>query len=69
MTRDDVTIKGYVLRETPSGKAWVFRREDTMTMNEVVFLPKKLVVVTKGTDFEMDQVTLPAWLATERGLT
>ena len=62
----DVTIKGYVLRETPSGMAIVFMSDDRLTAGETVILPKSQVAVVK--DVMGDKVTLPKWLAKERGL-
>ena len=63
----DVTIKGTVLRETPSTLAWVFMPEDRLTACETVILPKSLVAVVRGVMGD-DEVTMPSWLATERGL-
>ena len=63
----DVTIKGWVLRETPSGMAWVFMPDDRLTAGQTIILPKSLVSVTKGE--WGDEVTLPRWLAESRGLT
>ena len=63
----DVTIKGTVLRETPSGLAWIFRPEDCLTAGETICLPKSQVAVVKG-EWGQDEVTMPEWLARERGL-
>jgi hypothetical protein len=65
---DDVTITGYILRETPSGMAWIFRPEDRPLSIDQVILPKSQVAVVKGTQLEMDRVTMPIWLAKQRGL-
>ena len=62
----DVTIKGWVLRETPSGLAWVFMADDRLTAAETVCLPKSLVAVVKGV--MGDEVTIPSWLAIQKGL-
>ena len=62
----DVTIKGWILRETPSGLAWVFMADDRLTAAETVCLPKSLVAVVKGV--MGDEVAMPEWLARERGL-
>ena len=62
----DVTIKGWVLRETPSGMAWIFMADDRLTAGETVLLPKSRVAVVKGV--MGDEVTMPRWLAKERGL-
>lgn len=64
----DVTIKGWVLRETPSGLAWVFMPDDRLTAGETICLPKSLVAVVKGVELASDEVTMPEWLARERGL-
>ena len=62
----DVTIKGWVLRETPTGMAIIFMADDRLTAGETVCLPKSLVAVVKGV--MGDEVTLPEWLAKEKGL-
>lgn len=62
----DVTIKGLVIRETPSGMAWVFMPDDRLTAGETIILPKSQVAVVKGE--WGDEVTMPEWLARERGL-
>ena len=62
----DVTIKGWVLRETPTGMAIIFMADDRLTAGETVCLPKSLVAVVKGV--MGDEVTMPEWLARERGL-
>jgi hypothetical protein len=64
----DVTIKGMILRETPSGMAWVFMPDDRLTAGETIVLPKSLVAVVKGVGMMGDEVTMPEWLARERGL-
>lgn len=64
----DVTIKGMILRETPSTLAWVFMPDDRLTAGETIILPKSLVAVIKGVGMAGDEVTLPEWLARERGL-
>jgi hypothetical protein len=64
----DVTIKGMVIRETPSGMAWIFMPDDRLTAGETIILPKSLVAVVKGVELEGDEVTMPEWLARERGL-
>lgn len=58
--------KKLVLRETPSGLAWVFMPDDRLTAGETILLPKSLVAVVKGV--MGDEVTMPEWLARERGL-
>lgn len=67
MSNDDVTVKGYVLRETPSGMAWVFMWENRLRASDMVILPKSQVAVVKGTELEMDRVTMPQWLAEQKG--
>ena len=62
----DITIKGWVLRETPSGLSWVFMPDDRLTAGETVLLPKSQVAVVKGV--MGDEVTMPEWIARERGL-
>jgi hypothetical protein len=62
----DVTIKGRVLRETPSGMAVIFMADDRLTAVETVCLPKSQIAVVKGV--MGDEVTMPLWLAEERGL-
>jgi hypothetical protein len=62
----DVTIKGWVLRETPSGLAIVFMPDDRLTAAETVILPKSQIAVVK--DVMGDEVTMPEWLAKEKGL-
>lgn len=62
----DVVVKGLVLRETPSGMAWVFMPDDRLTAGETILLPKSQVAVVKGV--MGDDVTMPEWLAKERGL-
>ena len=65
---DDVTIAGYVLRATPSDRAWVFRPEERPLSIDQVVLPKSQVKVVRGQDLEPDQVTMPRWLAKQKGL-
>lgn len=62
----DITIKGWVLRETPSGLAIVFMPDDRLTATETVCLPKSQIAVVK--DIKGDEVTMPLWLAEEKGL-
>jgi hypothetical protein len=62
----DVTVKGWVLRETPNKMAWVFLWAERQRSMDTVLLPKSQVVVVKGV-YE-DEVTLPEWLAEDRGL-
>lgn len=66
MPDDNVTVTGWILRETPSGMAWVFMSDDRLTAGETVILPKSQVAVVK--DVMGDKVTMPRWLAIERGL-
>ena len=63
---DDVTIKGLILRETPSTLAWVFMPDDRITAAETICLPKSQVAVVKGAKW--DEVTMPKWLAKQHGL-
>ena len=63
---DDVTITGWVLRETPSGMAIIFMAENRFTAMETVILPKSQIAVVK--DVKGDKVTMPAWLAEQKGL-
>jgi hypothetical protein len=63
---DDVTIKGWILRETPSGMAWIFLWDERERAMDTVVLPKSMVAIVK--DVMGDKVTLPKWLAQERGL-
>ena len=65
---ENVIIKGIVIRETQSGMAWVFRPDDLLTAGETILLPKSQVAVVRGTAMERDQVTMPRWLAEDRGL-
>jgi hypothetical protein len=62
-----VKVKGWVLRDTPNGAAVVFLWEHRQQAYETVFLPKKLITVEK-TDPFVDEVTMPEWLAADRGL-
>lgn len=68
MADDDVTITGMVLRDTPSGMAVVFMPDDRLTAGETIILPKSEIAVVKGTLTEGDRVTMPRWLAEDRGL-
>jgi len=63
----DVTVKGWVLRELPSGMAVVFLWEDRRLPMDTVILPKSQIAVVKG-DF-VDEVTMPEWLADEKGFS
>ena len=62
----DVTIKGWVLRDTPSGMAVIFMPDDRLTAGETICLPKSQIAVVK-TDMG-DEVTMPEWLARKAGL-
>jgi hypothetical protein len=62
----DVTVKGWVLRDTPNGMAVVFLWENRRLAHETVLLPKSQIAVVHG-DF-VDEVTMPEWLAEDRGL-
>lgn len=62
----DVTLKGFVLRELPGGMAVVFRSHDALCASDTVILPKSQIAVVKGA--MGDEVTMPEWLARERGL-
>lgn len=66
MSDNDLTIKGWVLRETPSGMAVVFKAEDRVFANEEAVLPKSQIAVVKGVGH--DEVTMPRWLAEREGL-
>ena len=66
MKDDDVTVKGRVLRLTPSGLGVVFVPNDRFTPTETVILPKSQIAVVKGV--LEDEVTMPLWLAEQRGL-
>lgn len=63
----DVTVKGWVLRETPNGMAVVFLWEGRRLACDTVLLPKSQIAVVKG-EFA-DEVTMPEWLADDRGLS
>jgi hypothetical protein len=63
----DVKVKGWVLRDTPGGGAVVFLWEHRQQAYDTVLLPKKLIAVEK-TDPFVDEVTMPEWLARDRGL-
>lgn len=62
----DITVKGWVLRETSSGMAVIFMADGRLTAGETVCLPKSHIAVVKGT--MGDQVTMPLWLAEEKGM-
>jgi hypothetical protein len=62
-----VTVKGWVLWDTPGGGAVVFLWEDRQQSYDTVLLPKKLISVNKVDPF-VDEVTMPEWLAVDRGL-
>lgn len=67
MSAGDVTVKGWVLRETPSGMSVVFMANDRLTPAETILLPKSQIAVVNTVDGQ--EVTMPLWLAEERGLT
>jgi hypothetical protein len=62
-----VKVKGWVLRDTPGGGAVVFLWEGRQQAYDTVLLPKKLIAV-EHTDPFVDEVTMPEWLAKDRGL-
>jgi hypothetical protein len=62
----DVVIKGWVLRDTPSGPSVVFRAHGQSDSLAPVILPKSQIAVVKGAAY--DEVTMPQWLAAQRGL-
>lgn len=62
----DVTVKGWVLRETPSGMGVVFMANERWSPGEEVVLPKSQIAVVKGVT--EDEVTMPRWLAEREGL-
>lgn len=66
MANDDVTVKGWVLRQTPSGMGVVFMANDRFMPTEEVVLPRSLIAVVKGV--MVDEVTMPRWLAEREGL-
>jgi hypothetical protein len=66
MADNDVTVKGWVLRETPSGMGVVFMANDRRSPGEEVVLPRSLIAVVKGV--MEDEVTMPRWLAEREGL-
>ena len=66
MADNDVTVKGKVLRDTPSGMAVVFMANDRFSPAETVLLPKSQIAVVKG--LMEDEVTMPLWLAEQMGL-
>ena len=61
----DVTVKGWVLRETPTGMAVIFLWEDRQQAMDTVCLPKSQIAVVKGV--YVDEVTMPEWLAEDKG--
>jgi hypothetical protein len=63
----DITVKGWVLRDTPNKTAVVFLWEHRNQAYDTVLLPKKLITVAK-TDPFVDEVTMPEWLAKDRML-
>ena len=63
----DITVKGWVLRDTPGGGAVVFLWEGRQQAFDTVLLPKKLITVEQ-TDPFVDEVKMPEWLARDRGL-
>lgn len=48
--------------------AWVFLWDHRERAMDTVILPKSQVAVVKGTEMEGDRVTMPSWLAKEKGL-
>jgi hypothetical protein len=66
MADNDVTVKGRVLRDTPSGMAVIFMPNDRLTPTETFILPKSQIAVVHAVDGH--EVTMPLWLAEERGL-
>lgn len=66
MADNDVTVKGWVLRPTPSGLGVVFRTVNRRMLAEEVVLPRSLIAVVKG--IMEDEVTMPRWLAEREGL-
>jgi hypothetical protein len=63
---DDVTVTGWVLRETPSGLAIIFLWDQRRLGKDVVILPKSQIKITLGQ--MVDEVILPRWLAFQKGL-
>lgn len=66
MADRDVTVKGWVLRETSSGMGVVFLAEGRFGPAEEVVLPRSLIAVVNGV--MEDEVTMPRWLAEREGL-
>ena len=66
MADNDVTVKGWVLRYTPSGMGAVFLADYRSTPGEEVVLPRSQIAVVKGV--MEDEVTMPLWLAEQMGL-
>jgi hypothetical protein len=66
MADNDVTVKGWVLRETPSGMGVVFMANERWSPGAEVVLPRSLIAVVKGV--MEDEVTMPRWLAEREGL-
>lgn len=66
MTDQEVTVKGWVLRQTPSGMGVAFMAEGRFGPAEEVVLPRSLIAVVKGV--LEDEVTMPRWLAEREGL-
>jgi hypothetical protein len=63
---DDITVKGWVLRDTPSGMGVVFMPFDREHPADRVLLPKSMIAMVKGV--MTYEVTMPQWLAEQRGL-
>ena len=66
MADNDVTVKGWVLRLTPSGLGVVFMPNDRFTPVETIILPKSQIAVVNTVDGQ--EVTMPRWLAEREGL-
>lgn len=66
MAGNDVIVKGWVLRKTPSGMGVVFMPEDRVFANEEAVLPKSQITVVKCVGH--DELTIPRWLAEREGL-
>jgi hypothetical protein len=62
----DVILKGQVLRETPSGMAIIFMPDDRLSAAETIILPKSQIAVVNT--LEGHEVTMPWWLAKQKGL-
>jgi hypothetical protein len=60
----DITLKGVVLGESPSGLAVRFRRAET---GPEVWLPRSLIAIVQEAG-EFDSVTMPLWLAEKKGI-